>query len=109
MASSAVVSGATSLRSAALASEPHESGLGKGAKIGLGIGAALAFVLLCTMLLLGMMCWRERNREVSLTRRDVSESIETREEDAKSVSDVRTKGIRESKRSQQTSPTGPDL
>lgn len=60
----ATITSETLLASTKTPESSHESGLAKRAKIGIGIGAAMAFVLLSAVLIVGMLFWKRR-REAS--------------------------------------------
>ncbi|KAH9219867.1 hypothetical protein DL95DRAFT_384071 [Leptodontidium sp. 2 PMI_412] len=74
------------------ASEPtsHQSGLGRGAKIGIGIGSAMAFVFLCAMLLVGVLFWKRKRTAMTASPSQVAIGPQYSEEDQKSFHNVRT-------------------
>lgn len=68
----------------------HPSGLGRRAKIGIGIGSAMAFILLCTVSVFGVSFWRRKRRATTTSPSQVAIEPEYSEEDQKSFHHVRT-------------------
>tara|TARA_R110002060_G_scaffold61837_1_gene71271 strand:- start:41 stop:484 length:444 start_codon:yes stop_codon:yes gene_type:complete len=68
------------------------SGLKKGAKIGIGIGSAMAFVFLCAMLAVGVLFWK-RKRKLTTSQSQVAIEPQYSEEDQKSFHHVRTEEV----------------
>ena len=70
----------------------QDSGLKKGAKIGIGIGSAMAFVFLCAMVVAGMLYWK-RKRRLTTSQSQIAIEPQYSEEDQKSFHNVRTEEI----------------
>lgn len=73
-------------------STSQDSGLKKGAKIGIGIGSGMAFVFLCAMLVAGVLFWK-RKRRLTTSQSQVAIEPQYSEEDQKSFHNVRTEEI----------------
>ncbi|KAL2064171.1 hypothetical protein VTL71DRAFT_4665 [Oculimacula yallundae] len=72
-------------------STKHSSGLTRGAKIGIGIGSAIGFVVLCALFVLGVLFWRRKRGKMSTSPSQVAIGPEGEEEqEQKSGYRVRT-------------------
>ncbi|KAG4438850.1 hypothetical protein IFR05_005690 [Cadophora sp. M221] len=71
-------------------STSHHSGLAREAKIGIGIGSAMAFLFLCAVLVIGALFWKRKRRSMTTSPSQIAIEPQYSEEDQKSFHHVRT-------------------